>query len=291
MLEVLVNGGLIGGLLYLLVLGSLFASLYQLYKKGRIDGKTFALLTGVLIAFIIQQQMVYESIVSYVMFFSVIAIAAGLSDTSGKSPQARIHGPAERTVIGIGIVLILLPVWLYGAYMPARKMEELQRIAVMPSDARFKLYSHVFHSSGSYAVNTDVEFYTDPLFYSYNAQKEQLKANPMYRKVASQEIDTLIKEVHPIWLKHQYSYHLSLSLLQLDNLEFYLTDDVQYLSQADVYAQRALALSPTDPQIYTIYAQTLMYKGDIVGARGMVNKALVLSKDYMPAVTLKEVLH
>ncbi|MDB5255061.1 MAG: hypothetical protein JWL92_437, partial [Candidatus Nomurabacteria bacterium] len=54
---------------------------------------------------------------------------------------------------------------------------------------------------------------------------------------------------------------------------------------------KALELSPTDPQIYTVYAQTLLYKGDIVGARGMVNKALALSKDYMPAVTLKEALH
>ncbi len=285
MLEVLVNGGLIGGLLYLLVIGTLFASLYRLYKKERIDAKTFALLTGMLIAFIVQQQMVYESIVSYVMLFSVIGLTAGLSDSTNEHRAIRSDEGYAWIVLAL-----MIPVWIYGSYLPARKMEELQTISTMPSDARTKLYGHVFHSAGSYAIATDIEFFTDPLFYSYDSQKEQLKANPTYQKVASGEIDTLIKEVHPIWLQNPFSYHLSLSLLHLENLLFYLTDDTQYLAQADMYAKRAFELSPADPQVYTIYAQTLIYEKKILEAKKLLDKAIALNADYKPAVVLKDSL-
>ena len=89
--------------------------------------------------------------------------------------------------------------------------------------------------------------------------------------------------VEPVWQKQRYDYHLSLSLLQLENLQFYFTGDRQQLANADMYAKRAFMLSPTDPQIYTDYAQTLVYENNTAGAKKLLAMAIELNPNYFVA--------
>ncbi|MES2224750.1 MAG: O-antigen ligase family protein [Patescibacteria group bacterium] len=289
-LEMFVNGGILGGMLYILFIAMLFVGLFRLYKSGHVDSKTFALLVGMLIAFILQQQMIYESIVSYVMLFSVAGIIAGLATVLNERKAPRVPVGTIGYVLAIGITVIIVPVWVYAVYFPAKKMKEYQAVTIMPSDARAKVYSTLFSSPGAYAINTDVEFYTDPLFYSYDAQKAVLRDNPVYKKVASEEITALIEAVRPIWLKSPYNYHLTLSLLQLENLLYYLTEDVTYLVHADMYAKKAFELSPSDPQIYFTYAQTLVYEKKIPEAISLLDKSIQINSNYMPSVKFKAIL-
>jgi O-antigen ligase len=288
-LEVLINGGVIGFIFYLLILTSLFGGLWKLYQKGVIDGRTYAILMGMLVAFIIQQQMIYDSIVTYVMFFSLLAVFAGLLDQS--SPEAT-KGPVvfngSYYAVVIGIVIIMFPIWLYAAYLPSQKMDEFQATTTLTSDVRAKAYQHLFHSPGSYAIDTDPEFFTDPLFYSYDNERTTLKSNPEYQQYASAEITALIAAVDPLLQHKFYDYHLTLSLLDLENLNFYLTGDKQDLVQAEVYAKHAFLLSPTDPQLYFAYAQTLVYEGNTSGAIVQLNKALALNQNYGPAAIFKK---
>lgn len=147
--EVLINGGIIGFVLYLLVLVSLFSGLSILYRKRRIDAGTYALFAGMMAAFIIQQQMIYDSIVSYMMFFFIIAIIAGLYDETNESAQAYSHWRAQAYGGVIAAIIVLFPLWFYAAYLPARKMEEMQWISIAHSDQRTLLYQHLFHSPGA----------------------------------------------------------------------------------------------------------------------------------------------
>lgn len=286
-LEVLVNGGVIGFIFYVFVFVALFYGIWNLYKTGVLGRKAVALLIGMLIAFMLQQQMIYESIVSYVMLFFIVAIVAGLQSTTDDQKQFKYIDGATYG-IGAAIAVVMLPIWLYGAYYPAQKFKEFQSVADAHSDQRVTMYEHLFHSAGSYAVNTDPEFYTDPLLYSYDGSKEVIKDNPVYQKVASDELAALVKAVDPIWQESPYNYHLSLSLVQIQNLRFYLTGDKTVLTMADEYAERAFALSPTDPQIYFAYAQTLAYEGNTEGAKTMLDKAISLNANYKPAVEYRK---
>jgi predicted Zn-dependent protease len=234
--------------------------------------------------------MVYESIVSYVIFFSVTAFIAGLMDMTDEPRTTVVRTSVSAYVIETAVLLILIPAWLYGAYLPSRKMEEFQRVADMPSDMRAPAYDHLFHSNGSYTINTDSEFFTSPLFYSYDAQKVQLKANPTYQKYASAEVDSILIAVDPIWQRTPYDYHLSLSLVQLENLEFYLSGGATHLTKADQYAKRAFALSPTDPQIYFAYAQTLVYENNIAQAKVLLDRAIALNANYHAASEFRKLL-
>ena len=288
--EVLVDGGIIGFIFYLLVWAGLIFGIFRLYQNKAIDRKMAALLLGLLIAFVAQQQMIYDSIVSYVMFFFIIALLAGLMDMTDEPRPLAVSTPTASYVIEAVAVLVLALMWLYGAYLPARKVEEFQRVADMTSDRRAPAYSHLFHSAGSYTINTDAEFFTSPLFYSYDAQKQQLKANPVYQKYASAEIRSLLTAVDPVWQHNPYDYHLSLSLVELDNLEYYLNGGTTYLTDADRYAARAFALSPTDPQIYFAYAQTLVYENKTDQAKAMLDKATALNPDYQAAAAFRKLL-
>jgi ABC-type multidrug transport system fused ATPase/permease subunit len=289
-LEVLVNGGIIGFLFYVLILITLFGGLFRLYKKEQIDSKTFALLLGMLVAFILQQQMIYDSIVSYTMFFSILAIIAGLTSGAQEKRDTVLH-TQWTYVVGIVVTIVMIPLWFYLAYLPARKTEEFLQSTQVTSETRTAMYHHLFHSAGSYGIDTDPEFYTDPLFYSYDAQKEQLKNNPLYQKIASTEIQTLITEVTPLWQQHYYDYHVSLSLVQLENLEFYLTGNPQTLVAADAYAARGFSIAPTDPEMYTAYAQTLVYERNTAGAEVLLDKALALNPQYQSAINFKAILN
>ncbi len=286
-LEVAVNGGIVGLLLYLAIFGGLFVGIVSLYKKQVFDKATVSLLAGMLIAFMLQQQMIYESIVSYTMLFFIVAIVAGFSAASDQQKHFKYIGRREY-VIGAIAFLVFFPVWLYGAFYPARKTEEFQQVVDAHSDARAVRYQHLFHSAGSYAISTDAEFYTDPLFFSYYPQREVLKNNPVYQKIASEELTALFKAVDPIWQKDRYNYHLSLSLLQLANLQYYLTGDKELLAKADTYAQRAFKLSPADPQIYFYYAQTLAYENNNEEAKSLLDQAIALNANYTAAVEYRK---
>jgi O-antigen ligase len=282
-LEVLISAGIIAFVLYVFMIVSLFIDINALRKKNIIDNKTFALLIGMLIAFILQQQMIYDSIVSYTMFFFIIALVAGLSTADAEPAKSVALSRNAKYLIGTGIAVIMLPIWVYAAYLPAQKMNEFQTVADAHSDTRVGMYQHLFHSPGSYTIDTDAEFYVGPLFYSYAGEQVQIKNNPLYQKVASQELQSLFAAVQPVWQHNLYDYHLTLSLLQTENLYYYLTGDSKALVQADNYAQRALMLSPTDPQLYVNYAQTLLYEKHNDQAKIMNDKALSLSPDYQPA--------
>ncbi len=169
-------------------------------------------------------------------------------------------------------------------------MAEFQHVAGLTSDQRAGQYQHLFHSAGSYSIDTDPEFFAGPLFYSYDAQKTVLKSNPLYQKVASTEIQSLFAAVDPLVQPNRYDYHLILSLLQLDNLQFYLTGDTHYLLQADTYAKQAFVLSPTDPQLYYTYAQTLVYEKNVAGAKVLLDKATALNPDFHLAAEFKSML-
>lgn len=284
-LEVLVNGGILSFLAYLVTLAVLFTGIVRLYKKEILDSGSLALFTGMLIAFILQQQMIYDSIVSYVMLFLVVAIVSGLNDTTDMQKPLSPLGQSA-VIAGIVISIAMIPVWLYGSYFPARKMEEFQSIAEAHSDIRAVLYEHMFHSAGSYAINTDIEFYTDSLYFSYDSEKEALKSNPLYRKVASEEFTALFKAIEPLQRKNPQDYHLLLSLAQLKNLQFYLTDDRHQLDDAKKYIEYAEVLSPTDPQIHTTHGEVYERMGNIETARKEAQIALALSPSYVPAQNL-----
>ena len=284
-LEILVNGGIVGFILYLLVIVFLIRNIYVLYKKQIISSQFFILSLGLIFAYILQNQMIYDSIISFVMFFLLIAIIAGLSDFTDENNKIK----KSKIFKAVLIIIVIIIVWIFSAFLPAAKAREFKKMANATSQERTDKYEHLFHSIGSYAINTDAGLFTSGLISSYSAKADMIKNNPNYTAMAINEINSLVKETDLVLVNHPYDYRLALSLVEAENLQIFLekTPDADLISQTKKYAEKAISLSPTDPQVYLTYANTFIYSHDLKTAHDMLDKAVALNPEGEIAQTAK----
>jgi len=288
-LEILVEGGIVGFIFYLGFLGTLIGGIIFLYRKKVIGSGTCALLIGMVIAYVLQDQMIYDSIASYFILFSTFGVVAGFSQmTTEPESNKGVVVTWGAGILALVVTIVMIPVWVFAAYLPSRKVIEIQSIADMASNQRISLYQSLFHSAGSYILTTDIPFYADALSFSYENQEVQLKNNPAYQKISTEELQALIVSMESVWQKRPMDYRLSLSLLQLEDLEIYISGQStpDQIAQSKAYALRAIGLSPTDPQVYTYYAQLLFDANDFVNAKLMAQKAIAQNPYYLTAQQL-----
>lgn len=281
-LEVLVNGGLVGFILYLAFIATMIVGMMTLYRQKKMDATMLSMLLGMMIAYFLQIQMMFDSIVNFVMLFSVLGIIAGLSQNASFAPsQAKISNRWEHVLPAV-VTAIMIPVWIYAAYLPAQKVKEMNAIVDSSADSRMLSYYHLFHSPGSYVITTDMAPFVDALIQAYG---DYGKSTPAMNDAMAKDVLALMDSIDPIWQKRQMDYHLALSLVSAGNFIIYLTNDAtpEKIAQLKQYAEQAILLSPTDPQIYTKYAETLFNVNDLAGANSMVEKALAMNPFYSQA--------
>lgn len=288
-LEILINGGIIAFLLYIFLLITLVISIVSLYKRKKISGKTTAFFISMLFAYLLQDQLVYDSVISYVAFFSFIGIIAGLYEEN-QTEQISLEQITILTyILGILVTLTLFFICISVAWLPSREVTILQYVGEYSNNERTVAYDHLFHSTASYTVDNDIGFYLLSLSNTFDAERTSFKSNSAYVTVASQDVDFLVGEINSIWSSDRYDGRTPLALVRFENLLFYLNGTVspERLQLAQTYFARGVALSPTDPQIYLAYAETLADTHDIAGARAMIDKAVALNPDYLDAVNTK----
>lgn len=291
-LEILVNGGLVGLVLYGFVILSLFGWMIILYRKDKMSASTGALLSGMIFAYVLQNQMVFDSAVSYVILFTVIALVAGYADSEGRHEIVAIDNRAEKRYALFGACLLMIPLWIFVTYLPARKAIEIKTVGDQASNIRGNSYHHLFTGGASYFFETDPQFFTLALADSYDVNRPYFKNNPEMAKIASVEIKSLLHEIDGIWDSQETNYKFALSALRLQNLMILLENDPssQNIIRAKKYYDRAVSLSPTNPQSYLTYAETLgySYTGDATGIKYLIDKALSLEPTYHAAISLKK---
>ena len=278
--ELLVNGGIPALILYVIMLGFIVYQIIMLYRRKKITPLTCALLLGMLFAYVLQNQMIFDSIVSYVMLFGVIGILAGMSD-SVENVYLDKEISIREYIIGTGVVCVLIPAWICLAFLPAHKAIEMQNIANETSDVRVSNYNHLFHSPGATVFTTDPEFYTLTLASSCNAERTYFYQNPDSRVIALREVVELLKNMDSIQSIEQNDYKFTLSQLQLLNLELFLKQSAtpDDFTQAKTYFDRAVLLSPTNAQVYLAYAETMIDAQNFSSARDLIHKAIDLNQN------------
>ncbi len=289
-LEILDEGGILSLLAYLVVLCMVGYLMVRLHRKGTTSSATVAILSGMLVAYFLQNQMVYDSMVSTVMFFSLTGILVGLSDqyASPEKKKDRRNAPDMPVAIPLVVTALMVPAFVMFVVLPVQKVLMIGKVGNDASNVRTGEYQALFHAGASYTLSTDPEFYTDPLMASYSAQRDVLKASPVDRPIATAEVASLIDATDPFVTAKGVDYHLDLSLVQLETLRNYLEGfgTAADLARAQKYYERGAALSPRDPQIYTAYGQFLLAQGDTRSAGQLADQALVLNPRYAPAQAL-----
>lgn len=102
-LQWLVDAGIIGFSLYLGVLISFAYALYFLVKKKSLDPITGLLLLTMVVAYIVQNLFVFDTITNYIFFFSILAFLQAL--LSGEDSSRQKSGMHKFSIQPLGLVL------------------------------------------------------------------------------------------------------------------------------------------------------------------------------------------
>ena len=286
-LEILNNGGIVGFILYITVLVSLVVMIINLYRKQILGPAWFALLLGLLFAYVVQDQMIYDSITSLVMVFTLVGILAGLNDRSDAQP---IHsGVISKWLALFGSVALII-VWVFVAYLPAHSVKKFMGLVNEPTNIRAAQYSSIFTKTGSYAIDTDISYVGLPLASAYyRILNTTLKASPENQTLSFNEVQSLVNAADPIWQKRVSDYGLSIMLARLENLSIAISGkpDSSIIARAEAYEKRGIELSPNNAQIHVAAAQTYAYAGNINQSRSELEKALTIDPGYPDAKFFK----
>ena len=285
-LEILLDGGIVGFILYVVMFAMLIGGLIQLYRKDRISSGMLALFLGMLFAYVLQNQMMFDSTVTWTFLFITIGLVAAWSDENREEKNLSAIS-AKGYTLGILVTVVALGASVYTCILPARKISEMHKVGQDTAIVQIAEYDHLFNSSGSYFIDTDPEAFTEWLVRMSTDNEQVIKTNPALTSGFVRNIQKMIDATSPLVISHPTDYRLELSLSELENLEIYLTGDLSdsRLTQARFYEAQAMKLSPGDPQIYTVASDTELYAGNLKGARDYAEKAISINPQFLSAWT------
>jgi tetratricopeptide (TPR) repeat protein len=148
-LDWLIAGGILGFASYALIY---IALLYYVWRKeSTLKYSEKSVLTGLIIAYVFHNLFVFDNLISYLMFFTVLALVHHLNKQSAVSTSAfytKIFNPDTTNYISLPIVAVLTVVVIYFVNVPAISANTTLIKAMTPQqsgvDQNIKLFKEVF---------------------------------------------------------------------------------------------------------------------------------------------------
>jgi O-antigen ligase len=115
-LDWLINAGVLGLLAYV----SMFISmLYMLWKKSSFSTEEKALITGLIGAYVFHNIFVFDNVVSYILFFSMLAwVSSSSNEESGNKPPKAFSKETADYLIAPVLVVALVSCFYFVNYKP-----------------------------------------------------------------------------------------------------------------------------------------------------------------------------
>jgi len=265
----LVSGGIVGIIFYL----SLFLStLYYLWRKREEDFSVVskAILTGLLAGYFFHNLFVFDNIVSYILFFSILAFVHFYKrENSNEDVELRhVHGNFE-TLIAPALAIVLVVVSIYGFSVKGilagqTLLGGLREISTSDFDAGL-LSIQKSISYGGYGVQEAREQLVQTATTMANAQIP-LETKQKYFTVA---VDELEKEIEKDPLNARSEVFLGALYSR-----YGLYDD------SIVHLERALELTPNKQNLMLELGSNYINKGEIEKGVEVFEKAFLLDESF-----------
>ncbi len=113
--EWLINGGIVGFLSYFALFGTLFFSIFKLFKKSVLNKKEAIALIVIPVAYLIQNIFVFDNFNTYILFFGILAYVSSLYAEHISPKRATTDHPnAKHFSLGfLAVGLVLMSVVMY----------------------------------------------------------------------------------------------------------------------------------------------------------------------------------
>ncbi len=270
-----VAGGYPAIVLYFCFLGSLLFGIYKANKKGRITRAQGATLGALIIAYFFQNLFVFDSLVSLMSLGILAGVIFGMSEEI-KEVKKNNNSSGTNYILVPTILVITVVAWIFFVYLPVRKTVAISNIIEMPLNKRPDHYKDLL--TGSSVGNAfEVGSIAEDSYNLYSDNQKEIKSDEKLLKYSLLDIQKFTQYLEEVRKREPNDYRLRLNLARLYNIEVYLTGEASRTDQALSVEDEALALSPTDPEIYWTKAITLYRSGDVPGAKEVLQKAIEIA--------------
>ncbi|NQU82990.1 MAG: O-antigen ligase family protein [Parcubacteria group bacterium] len=271
-LDTLVTTGIFGVFAYLgLFVTMAFALIKKYFKQKTISFWLFSVFLALPISYFIQNLTVFDMPASLMLFILIISFIAFL--VSPEKPQSTQVKPV-RPWVGVIFLLVFLVTFFEFVIQPLKTDSlVIQSIITGSPEERLVYYKKALEASpmGKYQIRN---------FFAQHTQQfvhENLETIP--KATLIKELDFVITELEKTIKTTPTDYRTTLKLAQIHNI--YAILDINKLSLAEEYGNRAMALSPNHQQAYWSLAQTKVHMKEYETAIQFAQTAVDLEPEWL----------
>ncbi|MEK7480577.1 MAG: O-antigen ligase family protein [Patescibacteria group bacterium] len=298
-LEWFVAGGVAGGVLYLALLASFFLLLAKGYKHAVFSRQEVAILSGLLVAYMIQNAFVFDTIVSYLLFFGLGAyvmvrvsrithqVSRGKREDDTLTISSMHHDTQNdpRRIAAAFVAVVIMAVFLFVANIrpmmaSARLINALQSVGQGKSAEEIVGAFEGVFATGTFGVTEARERLADLLITVATVQGVTPESAPAYLQILNLGIQELEKEIKV----HPENVRPMVFLGKLYHLRAAITGSGG--DQAIAMYDRLLALAPNYVQGYLGKAEAYLVRGENEQAFAAIDEGLRRVGTQPPAVVV-----
>lgn len=279
LLEYLTTAGILGILSYLGIFAALF---YTLVKVRALAGAAFfeaPILAAMLVGYLVQNLVVFDTIGTYLMFFLVLAyIDSRYGEAYVKrantvpvaSGEERRFGLSLRQVAMACIVLALIPVYFNYRIVNASRLEYQGVNYFLNSfpETSFVAFNKALATPTPYRDDIRKNF-ASTVSQAYKQGIEYPRIEELHKR--------LMGELQKVIENHPRDFFNYVALADVKNIFYKL--DPRYPAEAESLAMKALELSPRRQQVYYVLAAARFAKGDTAGAYRIFEEVVALNPE------------
>ncbi len=270
-LDILVNTGIIGFAAYLAIVFLAFWYLWSAWKKEKINYFTAAIFTVILLAYGIQNIFVFDTQVTLLMFYSLLAFIVFLSarplSGAGEISQAMKPNFIFIFLAAAALLLVFYSANVKPGLASATGIDALQSLQAGKAEQSLEQFKTAFNigSFGLPEVAMRAQDIAMSLMISSNSSAD------IKKKFVDLAIDGMNRSLEQEPLNARFMMMLSSVYLSSAGPEN------SYLAEADALLQKAMELSPTRQELYFYVGQVRMYQGRAQEALALFKRAVELN--------------
>ncbi len=279
-----VSGGYPLIILYALFLGSLFYVLLHLHKKGVLTKIQVSIFVGLLVAYIVNNLMTFDSNLSLTALFMITGILYSLYGDDGQTvPLKKRYTDSEYDVFLVGFLgLACVACLIFFVKMPVSKSGAYAEIFVMPINKRAEAYKDLL-SGSSVGEAWDVGGLADDLYKKYSANPAQFKNDTKLLPYVVEDLTGLINYLEEVSVRNPTDYRLSITIAHLYGTLLYLNEmsaNPEMFDHVLMVLNKAKKLSPTNPNVHWSMAQIYVWKGDLKSAENAYKEGIAIDPTF-----------
>ncbi|HEY0979823.1 MAG TPA: O-antigen ligase family protein [Candidatus Paceibacterota bacterium] len=272
--------GALGVIAYTLLIGGIFIALYAASRSGDRMHRVFSIvLAASMVGYFLQNMFVFDTPVSYLLLFSIIGIAVGMTPVWRSAGLYRrysaLHGALAVLIVTGSIACIAL-----FSMLPAKESAAwFDRLTQSTGSVETSPQSISLMGNANDTSSIAGKFYASTKD-TIDTEKEKTFYTKKYQLLASDIVYDLERE------KNNYKPYLVKGIIENGLVSLGGKADPALIASAKESLERAQTLNPRTPEVYFNLAQTAMYERNFDSAYTSIRAGIALNPAYQQGYEL-----